>query len=710
MEFLYTFVSIIVVLSSWISFTYELYYYRYYIIIMVKLFLKEVFRRNTPLKNSTIKILNNIWEFYKNIQMPGFATMMLSVTCLFLTVIFIWGFIRIRNIRKGTIIITEYALLDSERETKPLFKLSKKDLIIMAVMILFYTIPAIYNLGGFNVPETSWAPSAKDDGIIIDLGKEVEVSKLMFYQGYNEEKYDNVKFDVKYLNPYNTYLNLETLDKTGFYSWKVTSKEFKTSKIKLVANNPGAVINEIAVFQKGSTTPLKIVSISSSNEASNTSTINSLDAKFKLSNLIDEQAKVDYYTLSSTSTYFDEVFYPRTALDFIYKNIAFERTHPPLGKYFVLIGMLFFGTNPFGWRIIGALFGVAMIPLMYLFGLKIFKKSFYAFCTAFLMMFDFMHFVQTRISTIDVYVTFFVILMYYYIYDYFVKRSYKVGYKKSLVPLFLCGLTLGIGVATKWIAMYGAVGIFLIFVISKLDEIACYTAYRKSPLITDKFNNFWGKYFVKTALACVVFFLIIPAIIYFASYTSIIQVPGNGIKEFFNNQTHMYSFHNELNIKHSYSSPWWSWPIMAKPIWFYGSKALAAEKLTSSIICMGNPLIWWISIPALITAIILVIKRKDKYMIVPIFGALFQYIPWMVVRRMAFIYHYFSVLPFLIIIIVYLLKVFSELGKGARKIVYVYLILTALLFIMFYPILSGMIIPRWYASFLEWFPGWSFRY
>ena len=664
------------------------------------------------MKDFFTNLLNLIYNFFLNIQMPGFATMILSVICLFLATIGIWSFIRIRNIQKGNIIITEYGLLDTQRETRPLFKLSRKDFIIMLVMTIFYAIPAIYNLGGFSVPETGWAPSGKDDGIVIDLGKKVEVSKVMLYQGYNEEKYDNVKFEIKYLSDYNTYWNSESLDKTGFYSWKVSTKEFKTSKIKIVPNNPGAVLNEIAIFEKGSTTPLSIRSITSSNENPNVTPIQSPDGtSYKLSNLIDEQDRVDFYTLSSTSTYFDEVFYPRTALDFINKIIPFERTHPPLGKYFVMIGMLIFGVNPFGWRIIGTLFGIAMIPLMYLFGLKVFQKRFYAFCTAFLMLFDFMHFVQTRISTIDVYVTFFVILMYYFIYDYFVKRSYKVGLKKSLAPLFLCGLTLGIGVATKWIAMYAAVGVFLIFVIAKLDDIACYVAYRKSGLSSDLFNKFWCKYFVKTALSCILFFLIIPAVIYFASYTSIMLVPGNGVQEFFNNQTHMYSFHNELSIKHSYSSPWWSWPIMAKPIWFYGSKALAAESLTSSIICMGNPLIWWFSIPALITGIILVIKRRDKYMIVPIFGALFQYIPWMVVRRMAFIYHYFSVMPFLIIIMVYLLKVFSERGgKSAKRVVYIYLLLTALLFVMFYPILSGMVIPRWYASFLEWFPGWSFKY
>ncbi len=652
----------------------------------------------------------NFSDFFSHVKMPGFATMMLSVIFLFLVGIGIWGFLRIRNIQKGNLIITEYGLLNDEKEKKPLIKLIKKDYIIMIVMTLLYAIPAIYNLGGFKIPETPWAPANTNDGFVVDLGREVEVTKVMLYQGYNEEKYDGTKFNIKFLNSNGTYSTSEALEKSGFFSWKVSTKEFKTSKIQIIADKPGAAINELAVFEKGSNKPFKVKNITPVDPLIK-NTIKSPDRKaYKLSNLLDEQDRVDFYTLSSTNTYFDEVFYPRTALDFIYKVHPFERTHPPLGKYFVMIGMLIFGVNPFGWRIIGTLFGVAMIPLMYLFGYKIFKNRFLAFCTAFLMMFDFMHFVQTRISTIDVYVTFFVILMYYYIYDYFVKKSYKAGFKKSLIPLFLCGLIFGIGIATKWIAMYAAVGIFLILVIAKLDEIVYYMAYKKSGLSSDLFSKFWSKYFFKTALFCILFFIIIPGIIYFASYTSIMQVPENGIKEFFNNQSYMYSFHNDLHAKHSYSSQWFEWPVMTKPIWYYGSKSLAAENLTSSIICMGNPLIWWISIPSLITGIIVAIKRKDKYMLVPIFGALFQYIPWMVVRRMAFIYHYFSVVPFLIIVIVYLIKVFMELGGNTKKIVYIYLALTAIIFIMYFPILSGMIVPRWYASMLQLFPGWSFRY
>ena len=156
------------------------------------------------------------------------------------------------------------------------------------------------------------------------------------------------------------------------------------------------------------------------------------------------------------SMYLDEIYHGRTAFEHVERIKPYETTHPPLGKVFMALGVLIFGMVPFGWRIVGTLFGVAMVPAMYAFGKKVFHDRFFAFSAAFLMMFDSMHFAQTRIATIDSYVTFFVILMYYYMYDYFVNKSYVLGFKQSLKPLFLSGLFFGFGAASKWIAFYGA--------------------------------------------------------------------------------------------------------------------------------------------------------------------------------------------------------------------------------------------------------------
>ena len=53
-------------------------------------------------------------------------------------------------------------------------------------------------------------------------------------------------------------------------------------------------------------------------------------------------------------------------------------THPPLGKGIIALGIRLFGFNPFGWRIMGALFGIAMLPLLYVFSKHIFKRTRYA--------------------------------------------------------------------------------------------------------------------------------------------------------------------------------------------------------------------------------------------------------------------------------------------------------------------------------------------
>jgi predicted membrane-bound dolichyl-phosphate-mannose-protein mannosyltransferase len=102
----------------------------------------------------------------------------------------------------------------------------------------------------------------------------------------------------------------------------------------------------------------------------------------------------------------DEKIHPRTVMKTHTRMEPYEITHPPLGKVIMALGVLIFGMNPFGFRIMGTIFGALMIPAMYLLGKKVFHKRIFAFASAFMMMFEFMHFAQTRIGTIESYATF----------------------------------------------------------------------------------------------------------------------------------------------------------------------------------------------------------------------------------------------------------------------------------------------------------------
>ncbi|MEM4716990.1 MAG: glycosyltransferase family 39 protein, partial [Candidatus Caldarchaeum sp.] len=67
----------------------------------------------------------------------------------------------------------------------------------------------------------------------------------------------------------------------------------------------------------------------------------------------------------------DEVYYVQAARSILGQNeegVPRDRIlgHPPLAKMIIASGMLFFGDNPFGWRIMSVAAGTLIIPVIYL--------------------------------------------------------------------------------------------------------------------------------------------------------------------------------------------------------------------------------------------------------------------------------------------------------------------------------------------------------
>ncbi|TYQ16158.1 UNVERIFIED_CONTAM: putative membrane-bound dolichyl-phosphate-mannose-protein mannosyltransferase [Acetivibrio alkalicellulosi] len=684
-------------------------------------------------------------------------------------------------------------------------KFDKKDLLIMSIMSLVYLMIALYNLGGFKAPSTFWQPTLPGENFTIDLGKDTTLSRVYYFSGIGE-----VNFKVEYLNENGDFTHLTTVRKDHMrdvFKWDyVTVAPITTNRLKFTYEGIRMTLNEIAIVEAGSTEPLTGITIVDKNVHARSSG--------SVENLFDEPDTFAYRPSFMNSMYFDEIYHGRTAYEHIHKIPPYENTHPPLGKVFIALGVLIFGMVPFGWRIMGTLFGVAMIPAMYTFGKKVFDNRFYAFCSAFLMMFDLMHFAQTRISTIDSYVTFFVILMYYHMYDYSVNKSYSLGFKPSLKPLFLSGLFFGFGAASKWIAFYGAAGLALLFFITKAVEYADYWKLSdKRSKKPDWYYDYNRLYLFGTMGLCVVFFVIIPTIIYSLSYIPWIMVPNvSGFRIVIDNFKSMLSYHSLLQDDHPYSSTWWEWPFMIRPMAFYFGRDLPSG-VVSKIYTIGNPAVWWTGIAAvlaiasmaltkvkkhavlifilsisafafislpktfvpsevwivmffILTVFILILTNFNKSIIItaiassavfslvvigfmnvdknynyyksgntqffmwvflltsisillvglykferkifPIIVAMiFQYIPWVGVPRSTFIYHYFTILPFLILCIVYVIKKITEKWSDFKYFSYIYLALVLAIFIMFYPIVSGMQINASYLKNLNWF-NWRF--
>lgn len=421
--------------------------------------------------------------------------------------------------------------------------------------------------------------------------------------------------------------------------------------------------------------------------------------------------------------YFDEIYHGRTAYEFLHGLTSYENTHPPLGKLFIALGVAVFGMNPFGWRIAGTLFGIVMVPVIYLFAKRISGNTFFSALACVLFAFDFMHFTQTRIATIDVYITFFVLLMYYFMYQYVTLSFYDTPLKKTWIPLGACGVCMGLGIACKWTGIYAGIGLGLIFSASLCRRYLEYLYAKKDPqgqtagishahIIAGFSGNVR-----RTILFCLVFFAAVPAVIYLLSYLPFRDYADRGlIARMLHNQNTMFSYHSQLESTHPYSSPWYDWPIVRRPIWYYSRivTQTAQGGLREGISAFGSPAVWWAGIPAFLYTLYLAAAKKDRTAGFLTVGYLAQYLPWMFVTRTTFIYHYFPSVAFVVLMLLY--SVSQGMKKAPRgsfraaAILYaaaLYTLAAFALFLLFYPVLSGQPVEASFvAKYLRWFPTW----
>ena len=100
---------------------------------------------------------------------------------------------------------------------------------------------------------------------------------------------------------------------------------------------------------------------------------------------------------------FDEQYYIADARSIIEGDGTLRPEHPPLGKLFIVSGILLFGDNPLGWRFFSVIFGTICIVLFYLICRKLAMPKEAALFATFLLTLDNLSFVQASVAMLDVY-------------------------------------------------------------------------------------------------------------------------------------------------------------------------------------------------------------------------------------------------------------------------------------------------------------------
>jgi hypothetical protein len=596
-------------------------------------------------------------------------------------------------------------------------RIKKLDIILICSLTLVCAVVSFYKLGNAYGASSYWKPAAGLERVTVEFDSVRNVSRTTVLPNIPSSRtgtymvmYEETDGSGNFKEAFS--FSRSDSDPPEFFEWKLYNNKFTTRRVRVVCTIKGLALNEMAFWEKDADgnyvqLPVTVTGQEYDPEVNTT--------EFTPANLFDEQDLAEAFRTYENGTYFDEIYFPRTAYEHIYGLPIYETTHPPLGKTLISIGIRIFGMNPFGWRFMGTLMGVLLVPIIYLLALKLLRKSNFAFIAAFLLCFDFMRTAQTRLATIDTYSVFFTMLMYYFMFDYFTGRSYDKPFWKSLLPLFLCGLCFGLGAASKWTSIYSGVGLAILFFVGSLSEAYNSTRGGADGSVAGKEGKKAGSWtltkFLPTCGCCIIFFILIPVAIYVLSYLPYMASnPDKSLLQVvWENQKYMYNYHSGLNSTHPYQSSWYSWIIDMRPIYYYSSSdAGLASGIRASVASFGNPAVWWVGLGCLPVAVYYTWKRRDKGMLVAFVGYACQLFPWILVTRCTFIYHYFTSVPFLIIMLVYVIKCLWEDKIIGKPTILIYMGIVLALYVFFYPVLVGIPVKNSYISDLRWFNSWSF--
>ncbi len=415
--------------------------------------------------------------------------------------------------------------------------------------------------------------------------------------------------------------------------------------------------------------------------------------------LFDEQQKVPNTISQLNSMYFDEIYHGRTGYEHLYRLPVYETTHPPLGKVFIMLGIALFGMNGFGWRVAGALFGAGMVPVLYLLARRLFKRPWLAFTAAALFALDTLRFSQSRIATIDVYGTFFILLGAYGM-VWYCQSVLQRGVVKSLLPMAVSGAAFGLGAASKWTGIYAGAGLAVLYF------GVLYARWRQK-------QPGFGRELAAALAGGVACFVLLPLALYIGSYGVYwARDAGFTLGEWWRCQQSMYNYHAGLESAHPFESRWYTWPLLLRPVWYYMGRGLA-EGRVASIAGLGSPVVFWGGLAAVCwLGVRQVCGRGSRVRGALLVLWLTQLLPWTLVARCTFLYHYFPCLGFSVLAVAAFLAELEAGGPaGARKarLLAGGLLAAALaVFVWFYPAVSGLPVPEGWARSILWLPSWGF--
>ncbi|RFC45558.1 MAG: Dolichyl-phosphate-mannose--protein O-mannosyl transferase [Verrucomicrobia bacterium] len=590
----------------------------------------------------------------------------------------------------------------------------KSSALLLAV-ILAYAALVFFNLGSWVSPQTLWAPPPKAKAVF-DLGSEKKLGKLSFFYGLGTGTF-SVEWSVDGEDwvPAPPIVNE---DRFAELRWRSVSLETEARYLRLQLLKGNLELLE-----------LHLDSIAAPRL---------MDGESAATRLFDEPETFAPGASFYDGMYFDEIYHAKSGWEIARGIDATENSHPPLGKILMAASIRCFGMTPFGYRFVGAFFSVLMLALVFGLAKRLTLREDLAHAATIFFALDFMHFTQARMATLDTIVVLFILAAYYFLLRYLQAPEAPANRTNADLCLVLSGFSIGLGIATKWNAIYAAGGMVAFYLVHWWSRVS-------RPTVRDIMLAF-------------VTFVALPISLYILSFVPFLMLPGKTFSEAFHNQGRMWAFHSGITATHPYSSFWFEWPLLKKPIWYFRNITLPPNQI-SSIQCFGNPIIWSLGCLSILSLAARLAwtafkpaarpvqrmtpppprskraerrARKGAHTCVEqapppaaainpataaspqskwtvqhsghfvLWAALAQYVPWAIIpRKLLFIYHFYATIPFLVLALVLELQSQADQRPNLRHFHWWVGGAAALCFLACFPILSGAVVSREWGILLR---------
>ncbi len=440
---------------------------------------------------------------------------------------------------------------------------------------------------------------------------------------------------------------------------------------------------------------------------------------------------------------FDEVHFGKFVSGYVTGEYFFD-IHPPLGKLMIAgmgeiagfkpgfdfgkIGEEYPNSQYIWLRFLPALFGSLLIPLIYLLTWRLSRSLWASQLAAIFVAFENAILVQSKFILMDSFLLVFGFLALYLFLE------SKLFFKEGRWGMWSCAaaaISAGLALSVKWTAasFLSLILFFGFFVLVK----------KIMPLFRrrSRMGEMQKKDLMHTIYAYGMF-LVIPLILYvmfFAVHFSLLPKPGPGnaymtarfvqsqkagfpigdfASNFYELNAEMFRANQRITATHAYSSKWYTWPFMLRPVYFWNKDIVAAghASVYEKIYLLGNPFVWWLSTITVIYFFLVGVmkwlhalylrlagKRKAEtgekgvspftwlFLITAYCVNLF---PFIFIGRVMFLYHYLTALVIAIIIAAISVASFPR----PRRIFFHLLIAGTLAgFFVIFPITYGTLMP-----------------